>query len=120
MTLVSTKKARKFFEAKLDFTTGPAELNQMLERKENINIVDVRTSEDYSKGHIPGAISLPRSSWISHFGLKKDRVNIIYCYSETCHLAAAAAKQFAEDGFPVMELEGGFETWQRLNLPIES
>lgn len=44
----------------------------------------------------------------------------MYCYSEVCHLAAAAARDFAEHGYPVMELEGGFEEWHRNNLSIES
>ncbi len=119
MTLVDTKRAIEFFEAKLDFTTGPIELDDLLRREENINIIDVRRSEDYSSGHIPGAISLPKDEWTTFSGLSKDKVNIIYCYSEACHLAATAAKYFAEHEFPVMELEGGFEEWSRAGLPVE-
>jgi rhodanese-related sulfurtransferase len=59
MTLVDTKKATEFFEAKLNFTTGPFELSELIESDENINIIDVRKAEDYASGHIPGAISLP-------------------------------------------------------------
>jgi len=47
----------------------------------------------------------------------KEKTNIVYCYSQVCHLAAAAARYFAEHDYPVMELEGGFEEWQRHNLP---
>ena len=119
MILTSPKKAKKFFEAKMNFTTGPAELKQMIDAKENINIVDVRLSEDVDAGHIPGAINLPKQKWSSHTGLKYDRVNIIYCYSEVCHLAAEAAKEFADRGFAVMELEGGFEAWQHYNMTID-
>ncbi|MHC4619818.1 MAG: rhodanese-like domain-containing protein [Planctomycetota bacterium] len=120
MTIVSAKKARKYFEAKLNFTTGPAELNDMIRRKENINIVDVRKTKDYASGHIPGAVNLPEDKWYTFGGLSRKRVNIVYCYSEVCHLAAAAAKYFADNDFPVMELEGGFEEWKRYNLPIET
>lgn len=120
MILTSPKKAKKFFEAKIDFTTGPVELKQMIDSNENINIVDVRSSEDFVKGHISGAINLPKQRWNTNTGLKNDRVNIIYCYSEVCHLAAAAAKEFAERGFAVMELEGGFQEWQHYNMPIET
>jgi len=120
MFLTSPKKAKKFFEAKMNFTTGPVELNEMIKNKENINIVDVRSAEDYAKGHIPGATNLPKQRWGSHTGLKTNKVNIVYCYSEVCHLAAAAAKEFADRGFPVMELEGGFEEWKRYNMPIET
>ena len=120
MIVTSPKKAKKFFEAKMEFTTGPVELNAMMKKDENINVIDVRAYEDYAKGHIPGAINLPKQRWGTHTGLSKDRVNVIYCYSEVCHLAPAAAREFAEYGYPVMELEGGFEEWQRRNFPVES
>lgn len=120
MTVVSAKKARKYFEAKLNFTTGPVELNDMINHKENINIIDVRKSSDYTRGHIPGAVNLPEKGWHTFFGLSRKKVNIIYCYSEVCHLAATAAKYFAEHNFPVMELEGGFEEWKLHNLPVET
>ena len=53
-------EAKEFFEAKMAFTTGPVELERMMKNKE-VNVVDVRAAEDYSKGHIPGALNLPRS-----------------------------------------------------------
>ncbi len=120
MTVVSAKKAKKYFEAKLNFTTGPMELHEMIKNNENINIIDVRATEDFSTGHIIGALNLPKTGWSTFKGLTKDRVNIIYCYSEVCHLAASAARYFAEHDFPVMELEGGFEEWKRFNLPTET
>ncbi|MHC4475315.1 MAG: rhodanese-like domain-containing protein [Planctomycetota bacterium] len=120
MTLVSAKKAKKYFEAKLNFTTGPVELNHMINHKENLNIIDVRKTEDYAKGHIPGAVSLPEGTWSTFSGLSRSRVNIVYCYSEVCHLAASAARFFAENDYPVMELEGGFDQWKHHNLPVET
>lgn len=120
MILTSSKKAKKFFEAKMNFTTGPVELKQLIDNNENVNIVDVRAAKDFAGGHIPGAINLPRQRWGTRTGLKKDKTNIIYCYSEVCHLAAAAAKEFAEHGFAVMELEGGFEQWQHYDMPVET
>ena len=120
MTFVSTKRALEFFEAKMEFTTGPVELKGMIERGEDINIIDVRLPEDYSKGHIPGAISLPKDKWDTFSGLSRDKTNIVYCYSQVCHLAAAAARCFAEHDYPVMELEGGYEQWQKYNFPSES
>ena len=127
MTLVSTektlrkvtRKAAKFFGAKMDFTTGPVELDEMIKQGEDINIIDVRASEDYVEGHIPGAVNLPKGQWHSFSGLSRDKTNIIYCYSEVCHLAAAASKEFAENEFPVMELEGGFEQWEHYNFAVE-
>jgi rhodanese-related sulfurtransferase len=119
MTLVNSEKAIRYFADKLDFTTGPVELYHMIESSEDINIVDVRASEDFAAGRIPGAINLPKDSWDTLSGLAQDKVNIVYCYSQVCHLAAAGAKRFAEAGFSVMELEGGFDAWKTHNLPIK-
>ena len=112
------KTALNYFQQKLDCTTGPIELSHWLEEGAPVNVVDVRAREDYEKGHIPGAISLSRDQWVSAKGLSKDKTNIIYCYSQTCHLAAAAAVEFARKGFPVVELEGGFNTWQKAQLEV--
>ncbi len=119
MTLVSPRKAHKYFKAKMEFTTGPVELDRMIKEHENVNIIDVRSADDYALEHIPGAINLPKARWASCSGLSRQAVNVVYCYSEDCHLAAAAAMEFSDQGFSVTELEGGFEGWKDHNLPIE-
>ena len=111
-------KAREYFEAKMAFTTGPVELERMIKRGE-VNIVDVRAEEDYVQGHIPTAINLPKDQWKKLTGLRKDKINVLYCYSQTCHLAAAAALEFASQGYPVMEMEGGFHIWESKEFDIE-
>jgi rhodanese-related sulfurtransferase len=52
-------------------------------------------------------------------GLSRDKTNILYCYTQNCHLAANAAVAFAAKGFPVMETDGGFEAWKESDLDIE-
>ena len=113
------QKAKEYFEAKMAFTTGPVELERMMKQGENINIVDVRAAEDYAEGHIPGAVNLPKDKWQTLEGLRKDKTNVLYCYSQVCHLAATAAVEFASKGYPVMELEGGFRTWKEHDMEIE-
>jgi rhodanese-related sulfurtransferase len=111
-------KAKEYFEAKMTFTTGPVELERTL-KTGGVNVVDVRAAEDYKEGHIPGAINLSKTEWHDPKGLTKNKTNVLYCYSQVCHLAAAAAVKFAGMGYPVMELEGGFDEWQEHGLEIE-
>jgi rhodanese-related sulfurtransferase len=116
----SPADARRYFEQKLAFTTGPVELDRWIKTGEdNLVIVDVRAAEDFAKGHIPGAINLPRDQWDNPHGLDKNKTNLVYCYTQQCHLAANACVQFASREFPVMELEGGFEAWKDNQLDIE-
>ena len=110
--------ALKYFQQKLECTTGPIELSHWIEEKTPITIVDVRRPEDYAKGHIPGAVNIPKEQWGNPKGLSKDKTSVVYCYSQTCHLAAAACVEFAQKGLPVMELEGGFNTWQKAQLEV--
>jgi rhodanese-related sulfurtransferase len=119
VTIPDPAKAREYFEDKMTFTTGPVELDRMLKAHENINVIDVRAEEDYRQGHIPGAINLPKERWDTAEGLSKEKANVIYCYSQVCHLAAAAACEFAAKGYPVMELEGGFDEWKEHDLEVE-
>ena len=119
LELQSPSKAKKFFDQKVAFTTGPVELSHMINERHEIVVVDVREAEDYEKGHIPGAINCPKSKWEFCDGLSKDKNNIVYCYTQTCHLAAWAALEFADNGYPVLEMEGGFAAWKESGLPIE-
>jgi rhodanese-related sulfurtransferase len=114
------EEAKKFFENKLAFTKGPAEIDYAI--KKNISdytLIDVRAAEDFQKEHIPGAINLPEKEWASFKGLSKDKLNVLYCYNITCHLAAMAATFFASKGFPVSELDGGFGSWKEHEFTVE-
>jgi rhodanese-related sulfurtransferase len=119
LTMPDPAKAREFFSDKMEFTTGPVELKRAIDNQEVV-VVDVRAAEDYHKAHVPGAISLPQEQWHNPQGLRRDKTNVLYCYSQVCHLAATAAIGLAEDGYPVKELEGGFEGWKQQNLPVEA
>src|SRR5690242_20013812 len=95
-------KAKEYFAAKLAFTTGPAELDRMM-KAGDVCVIDVRAEKDFKKEHIPGSINLPRERWSTLEGLAKDKLNVLSCYSQVCHLAATAAVEFADKGFSVME-----------------
>ena len=110
--------AKAFFAQKAAATTGPHELLGMIDRKEDVVIVDVRFPTDFRKAHVPGAINLPKGKWHTAAGLAKDKLNVLYCYNQQCHLAAEAALHHVEQGYPVVEMEGGFSTWEANGAPV--
>ena len=114
------QQARAFFQSKLGFTTGPHELTGILDRKEDVVVVDVRFPSDFRKSHIPGAVNLPKGKWHEPKGLSKDKLNILYCYNQTCHLAAEAAVELIAQGYRVAEMEGGFATWEANGYPVQA
>ena len=101
------------------FTTGTVGLERMM-KSNAVTVVDVRAAEDFVEGHIPGAVNLPKDQWQTLKGLRKDKTNVLYCYSQVCHLGAAAAVEFAGKGYPVMELDGGWRWWKDDAFPIET
>lgn len=111
--------ARNHFTAKQSFTTGPHEVTGMIDRRDDIVIVDVRFPSDFRKAHLPGAVNLPKGKWHEAAGkLSKDKLNVLYCYNQTCHMAAEAALELIAQGYPVAEMEGGFATWEANSYPI--
>ena len=119
MSQQNVQAAKEFFAQKLAFVTGPFEVDGMIRRGEQVALVDVRLPSDYKAGHIPGAINLPQGKWHTLAGVPRDRTAILYCYSQTCKLAAAAAVELASHGISVMEMEGGYEAWQAAGLAEE-
>lgn len=111
--------AKAFFAAKTGFTTGLHEVDGMVRSREDVVIVDVRLPSDYRQARIPGAINLPNGQWHRTAGLSRDKLNILYCYSQTCHLAAEAAVEFLVQGYPVVEMEGGFAGWHAAGYAVE-
>lgn len=106
-----TEAATDFFAEKLAFTLGPVELQHMLDENK-VKLIDVRRKEDYDEAHIPKAISMPKDELKDKLmELSQNDVHVVYCYNQQCHLASAAALILAKNGYPVMELEGGFDVW---------
>ena len=113
------KKARRYFSRKLAFTTGPVELSGWLKERKDVKVLDVRDAKSFANGHIPGALNLPEGRWGRAAALDKSKTYIVYCETPVSHLAARAALDLSSSGLPVMELEGGFQTWKQMGKPVE-
>jgi len=111
--------ALAYFQHKPMFTIAPEVLRRRIMEGVDLHVIDVREREDYVRGHIPGAVNLPRDRWTTNSGLAKGKVNVFYGESATCLLAAEAAAYFAKRRFPVMELLGGFHEWAGRTFEIE-
>ena len=113
--------AADYFAAKLAYEMTPYSLNAALEKKlPGLFVLDVRSAEDFAKGHIPTATNIPLLDLPAKLGtLPKDKTIITYCGNITCALAPKAALVLAEKGFTVKELFGGFATYQEKGFPVQ-
>lgn len=90
---------------------------QMVNQKHAV-FVDVRPAEEYAKGHIPQARSLPLDQIDGRAQtLPKNKPLIVVC--ATGRNAGAAATQLKAKGLEnVVTLNGGMTAWQQAGLPV--
>ena len=113
-------EVRQSIAAGVVLRTSPSDLNQALAQRRDIAVVDVRKSEDFAKGHIPGAMNLPPAEWDEAAGPGKDEVVVVYCYHHTCPLGGAVCAELAERGYPIVDMDGGFEVWESSEFTVDS
>lgn len=85
-----------------------------------ITVLDVRPSEEYAAGHVPGAINVPLKELESHLDAFDPSHEIVaYCRGPHCILAFDAVARLRQHGFEARRLEDGFPEWQLAGLPVE-
>lgn len=99
---------------------SPALFNEKIKATKNHVILDVRTSEEYHAGFIPGAINIDYYNDDFKTDLAKlDRMKTYFLYCETGGRSASAAKFMRKEGFKnIIELDGGLSAWGEAKLPI--
>ena len=81
--------------------------------------VDVRSNEQYSYGHIKGALSIPGSQLIKRFSeVKPGSTVITYCACSAEQSSGRAAADLMAHGVKnVFALKGGWSEWKGRGLP---
>ncbi len=90
-------------------------------REGSITVLDVRPPEEYSAGHLPGAVNVPVADLekrLSEFDSEQEIV--AYCRGPYCVLAFEAVAQLRKHGIKARRLEEGFPEWKMAGLPIET
>lgn len=92
-------------------TITTQEVNERLEKGENLNIIDVREASEVAEGMIPTAIHIPLG--LLEFRIQeldKSKEYIMVCHSGG---RSGQATQFLENqGFHVTNMEGGMLAWE--------
>ncbi len=113
-------RAKKFFEDIVSYTVGPYSLDEMIKNRINtMNIIDVREYNDYIEGHIPYAVHIPyKEAQDNTDMLDKEKVNVVYTYSDSCPRAYNTALALIEKHYPCVVLRGGFKEWKKFEFDI--
>ena len=97
-----------------DFLHGP-DINQGVKEYgglEGAALLDVRTSQEYQEGHIPGSINIPLQSLSTadQIPAGKDTLLFVYCYSGA--RSAQAVRLLAGMGYTNTKNIGGIAAYK--------
>jgi len=88
------------------------EAKELMDREEGYVILDVRTEEEYARGHIPGAILIPDyeiETKAEEILTDKDQMILVYCRSG--RRSKNAAQVLLELGYTDIREFGGIIDW---------
>jgi rhodanese-related sulfurtransferase/DNA-binding transcriptional ArsR family regulator len=96
------------------------ELDQLI-HKEDVQILDVRPTNEFESGHISGAVNIPLQQLEALSGtLAKKTKIVVYCRSYYSTLSDQAIEFLQAQGFELLRLENGFSDWKYSGKAIES
>ena len=83
-------------------------------------ILDVRTPNEYSRGHLQNSVLIPVQELQSRYnelGNHRDREILIYC--ATGNRSTVASKILIDNGFKhIVNMRGGIYDWSKKNYPV--
>lgn len=89
-------------------------------KTDSVQLLDVRTPQEYADGHIVGAININVQSddfqQMAVKELSKDKTVLVYCRSGRRSLNAADI--LTGLGYKVVNLKGGIIEWEEDGLPV--
>lgn len=93
------------------FLISAEELEQYLEREEDIYLIDMRDRDSYGRGHIRGAVNIPGNELPKRVRqLPEDCLIVLYCYHGPQSMLAA--RELSKRGFRVADLCGGIRAYE--------
>jgi rhodanese-related sulfurtransferase/predicted transcriptional regulator len=100
---------------------APVRAPELLElmRAEEVVVLDVRPSDEYASGHIPGAVSIPVEELEDRLTeLSREKEIVAYCRGPYCVFASRAVDILRAHGFRARRLEEGVPDWRALGLEV--
>ena len=87
----------------------------------DVTVVDVRPGEEYTAGHIPGAVSIPVDELADRLAeLPASTTIVAYCRGSYCVMAHEAVRTLTAEGLQAVRLSDGMLEWRLADLPVAS
>jgi rhodanese-related sulfurtransferase len=101
---------------------SPGELAERIARGDDMVIVDTRTPEEYGRGCVPGAISVPGGELvfrITELIQRPDQPIVVHCGGRTRSYIGAESLRRMGLPNPIVALENGTMGWELAGLTLE-
>ncbi|HEX5332279.1 MAG TPA: metalloregulator ArsR/SmtB family transcription factor [Cellulomonas sp.] len=86
-----------------------------------VTVIDVRPAEEFARGHLPGAVSIPLDDLGDRLGDLPPGTDVVaYCRGPYCVLSRDAVRMLRVHGLPARRLSDGVLEWRAALLPVES
>jgi rhodanese-related sulfurtransferase/DNA-binding transcriptional ArsR family regulator len=110
---------RSYFHKRDELEPVSRERLMELSRAGAVTVLDVRPSDEFELGHVPGAVNIPLRELETRLAeLDPSQEIIAYCRSHYCVLSYEAVATLRTRGFRARRLEEGLPEWRAAGLPI--
>jgi len=102
------------------FPLDPAKAKELLTGNESkYLVVDLRSAEDYAKGHVKGAVNIPLAQLPQNLDkLPMDKTLMLYCYSgQTSAMTMVPLKYY---GYKVVSISRGFPSVEKAGFAVDT
>lgn len=83
-----------------------------------VTLIDVRPVEEYTAGHLPGALSVPLPELAKHLtALPRNRLVVAYCRGPFCAMSCEVVAALNKRGYRASRLPDGVLEWRDAGLP---
>ena len=95
-------------------TVSVDEFSKLIANREGIQLLDVRTQDEYNEGHIAGAklIDVNDSLFLEKATSQLSKKKPVAVYCRSGRRSAKAANAMVKAGYQVINLDGGILAWQ--------
>lgn len=86
-----------------------------------VTVIDVRPTDEFALGHLPGAINVPLGQLQERLSLlPSDREIVAYCRGPWCVMSFEAVALLRKHGFKARRVEDGLPEWRASGFPVET